>query len=581
MKRLAAGALTTIRFRLGAAMALALLPVLLLGATQSVISFRKDARDERAALVLAAQRSAATARARIDNASVLLEALTPQAVGFDCAQRLAEIKDRVPGYANLIRFNRIGRVSCAAASTSADMDRRNTDWFKRLQGGEHTVITRAPPMQYGADASLLAAVRADNPAGGFDGALVAVLPLAGLRPNAADLIVPKHAEVALVDSAGEFLSRTEPLSFSKPPRGWAPQARKAGAFIYRGPDGRGIDRVYTAAPLLDDQVFVVLSEPTQGLFSWARLNPLSSMLFPLLAFVVALGAVWVVAESVVVRWLLYLQRIAAIYARGRFTVRPWKADRAALELRDLAGTLDMMADAITARDAKLHESLAQKDALMREIHHRVKNNLQVISSLINMQQRTLSDPAARAAMSDTRQRINALALIYRALYQGPDLKTVDLHDFLEELTAQLVAADTGPGRLVRTDVQADALIIDPDKLAPLALFAVEAITNAQKHALAEQGGVLSVRFTVHGEEAELSIADHGRGGADGSHEPPTLSDEGVGRTLMSAFARQLRGQAEVFANAEGGVTARLVFPTPTIGGPVPNKNKPQGNQAAA
>ena len=104
----------------------------------------------------------------------------------------------------------------------------------------------------------------------------------------------------------------------------------------------------------------------------------------------------------------------------------------------------------------LRDNLAQKDALMREIHHRVKNNLQVISSLLNMQQRALSDPAARAAMSDTSQRITALALIYRAAYQGPDLKRVDLRAFLEELTAQLIAADALHGGAIETELRVDA-----------------------------------------------------------------------------------------------------------------------------
>jgi two-component sensor histidine kinase len=221
----------------------------------------------------------------------------------------------------------------------------------------------------------------------------------------------------------------------------------------------------------------------------------------------------------------------------------------------------------------LRDSLAQKDALMREIHHRVKNNLQVISSLLSMQQRALSDPAARAAMSDTRQRITALALIYRALYQGPDLKRVDLRPFLEELTAQLVAGEILHGPGVRTELSVDALVIDPDRLAPLALFAVEAITNAQKHAFANRGGVLTVNFHVHGDEAELEISDDGEARDDG------LVTSGVGRTLMTAFARQLRGRAELVRNAKGGVTARLLFPTPAIDS-APSAAKP-GNQAAA
>ena len=195
---------------------------------------------------------------------------------------------------------------------------------------------------------------------------------------------------------------------------------------------------------------------------------------------------------------------------------------------------------------------------MREIHHRVKNNLQVISSLLNMQQRALTDPSARAAMQDTRQRITALALIYRALYQGVDLRRVDLREFLEDLIANLVTTETAGGGQIETRLSIDPLIIDPDRLAPLALFAVEAITNAKKHGLADAGGALTVDFHVRGQEAELSITDSGRAGVE-----PAVG-EGVGRTLMTAFARQLRGTLTFRVSAgRGTLTARLVFPAPT------------------
>ena len=77
-----------------------------------------------------------------------------------------------------------------------------------------------------------------------------------------------------------------------------------------------------------------------------------------------------------------------------------------------------------------------------------------------------------------------MALIYRALYQGPDLRRVELKGFLEELIAQLIVADQDSTGSIRTELHADDLVIHPDKLAPLALFAVEAIANAQKHAFA-------------------------------------------------------------------------------------------------
>jgi len=548
------GPLTTIRLRLGSALAVALLPVLILGASQSGLAFQKYAQEQRASLTLAAQRSAATARARMQAAGVLLETLTPQAIGYQCTMGLREVVQELPGYDNLVRFNALGRVACATGDVPADPARRYSAWFSRLRAGEHGVVIRAPD-SLSARPALLAAQRVADARGQFDGALVAVIDVAALRPDTTDPSLPASTEVALADQRGRFLNPAESKAFGDAPTNLAGRIRAEGAVIYDGRDGRGERRVYAAAPLIGDMI-VILSAPAPGVFSWARLNPLSSLLLPLLAFMVAFVAVWVVADRVVIRWLHYLSRVAALYARGRFTVKPLRAQSAPLEIRDLAQTLETMAGAIVARDQSLRESLAQKDALMREIHHRVKNNLQVITSLLNLQQRSLLDPAARDAMSETRQRVNAIALIYRALYEGADLKRVDLRQFLSDLIGQL-SNEARNGPVIRTELEADTLIIDPDKLAPLALFAVEAITNAQKHALAMEGGLMRVQFTVNGQEAVLSVADAGSGPA------AELDGQGVGHVLMSAFARQLRGKMDITTNGQGGVTARLVFPTPS------------------
>jgi two-component sensor histidine kinase len=164
-------------------------------------------------------------------------------------------------------------------------------------------------------------------------------------------------------------------------------------------------------------------------------------------------------------------------------------------------------------------------------------------------------------MSDTRMRIAALALIYRSLYQGADLKRVDLREFLDELMAQVLAGDTVTVAPVRTELSIDTLVIDPDRLAPLALFAVEAISNARKHGVGQHGGELSVVFRVHGDQAELAISDSGVGN-DLPASP--VVGQGVGRTLMTAFARQLRGEVDFTPNERGGLTTRLLFPTPAL-----------------
>jgi two-component sensor histidine kinase len=543
-----------IRLRLGLALAAALAPVLILSGLQSTLEYQRENRARRAELAGAAERSAATARARIAAGEVLLETLAPASIGFQCAPRLAEIRDRIPGYANLIRFDAIGRVACTAGTAPADPQRRDRPWFRALMSGEPISISSDAGAAYADEPALLASVRAEDQQGRFAGALTAVITLASLRPQTLDRSLPDRSDVAVTDAAGRLLSTTKASAFPPDIRAHLQGAARTGQALWFGADRSGASRVFSSAPLVGRDVYVVLSAPSEGLLSWARVNPVSAVVLPLLAFLLPLLAVIVVAERGVVRWIAYLRRIAAIYARGRYSVHPWRAEAAPPEIRTLATTLDAMARTIAARDADLNATLAQKEDLLREIHHRVKNNLQVISSLLNLQQRALSDAAARAALSDSRQRIGALALIYRALYEGPDLKQVNLRDFLDDLIAQTIVGDAAQSAPIRTELEIDPLVIDADRLAPLALFAVEAITNAKKHGLERAGGRLCVKLRVGENEATLTISDSGMAGA-----VPTVG-QGVGRTLMTAFARQLRGEVAFAANDDGGLTARLTFP---------------------
>lgn len=547
----------SVRFRLGLAVAIALSPILALGAFQAGVAFNHDAQQRRVELIQGALRSAAGARARMQAATALLESLSPATVGLECAPRLGQLLDHTQGYENFIRFNADGRVQCAAAGVRVGAPLVDQPWFARLKSGDAMVVASAPRGLYANTPALLTAMRANERNGDFAGALVAVLSVDSLRPDLSDPTLAQGTEVALLDDMGRVAAATNPTAFTPPPKGWLQQAMSPAGMIHNAKDLHGAPRAFAIAPLIGDDLFVEVSTPAPGILSWARLNALSSVVLPLLAWLAAWAAVWTVADRVVIRWLNYLDRIAAIYARGRFSVRPVQADGAPREFRALAQTLDTMADAIVARDLSLRESLAQKDTMMREIHHRVKNNLQVITSLLNMQQRAMTDPAAREAMTDTRQRITALALIYRALYQSPDLRLVDVRQFLEELVAQLSTGEGGRPSTIQTDLQADELAIDPDKLPPLALFAVEAITNARKHAFDQGGGSIHVRFRVSPTEIVLDVIDDGKGlgREDGANN-------GVGRTLMSAFARQLRGQMTVTSAEGGGAHVSLSFPPP-------------------
>ena len=557
-----------IRFRIGLAMALALLPILLLGAFQAQSDFRDQAEARRSDLQLAAERSAARARSRLDSTAVLLQALRPESLQFFCEPRLTLLVDRLESLNGLARISATGQQVCASRATPFGPDRdaavRSSEWFGRLRDGESMVMARAP-VSSGTEPALIVANRLERPMGTFDGAMIALIPLTSLQPDTADRALPAGSEAALTDGNGNILTATDAGAFAleggQSLRGWVGRARDGSAAVFAADDQEGRRRDYAGAALAGRDVYVLLSAPAPGLLSWARLNPVGVLILPLAAWLTAFAAVMLVSERIIIRWLDYLERVAAIYARGRFSVRPLQAVNAPSEIRLLASTLDTLAETIIARDKALTDSLSEKDALMREIHHRVKNNLQIISSLLSMQQRALTDGPARAAVGDTRQRIAALALIYRTLYQSDDLRYADARIFLTDLVGQLVASATGRGPVVTSSVEADSLVVDPDKLAPLALWLVEAVTNAQKHAFAGRGGDLKVRFTVRGDTSVLEVEDDGPG-VDETRQA------GVGRTLMGAFAKQLRGTAEIVPSPSGGSIARMVFATPEAITPV-------------
>ncbi|MFN4288250.1 MAG: sensor histidine kinase [Brevundimonas sp.] len=571
-RRLSRRGVSGIRYRLGVAMAIALLPILLLSAVQSRAAFQRDAEDRRSDLVMAAERSATTARARIDSAVILLETLRPESLGLYCVPRLQALVERLEGYEALYRFSETGRVACASRGAMGVGDgetqsspegeaisQRGEAWFSRLMAGERLVTVRAPEAMARGPA-LLAGVRAERPLGTFDGALVAIMPIEDFRPDVRDPGLSQHTEVALIDRSGSVLIATRDAAFGEDVQGrlsrWTADLTSGRRDSFTARDGEGRRRVYAGAPISGGDIFVLMAAPDPGLWSWARLNPIGVFIMPLMAWLAALLAVLIFTERIVIRWLDYLERIAAVYAKGKFHIRPVQARNAPAEIRVLAETLDEMAETIGARDAALNESLAEKDALMREIHHRVKNNLQIISSLLSMQQRAVSDDGARAALGDTRQRISALALIYRTLYQSADIRRADLKAFLPDLVGQILANEPDRSIVVDSSVTADSLIIDPDRLAPVALWVVEAVSNAQKHAFRGRGGKLWVRFSCTAQECVLEVEDDGPGAM------PEAMASGVGMTLMTAFSRQLRGRVEVTRGAAGGVRVCLTFPKP-------------------
>ncbi|MBV9782950.1 MAG: sensor histidine kinase [Acidisphaera sp.] len=221
------------------------------------------------------------------------------------------------------------------------------------------------------------------------------------------------------------------------------------------------------------------------------------------------------------------------------------------EVRELSLSFAQATEALTEREMQLRGSLAEQDLLMQEIHHRVKNNLQIIASLLNLQAARIRQPEARAEFQSARDRIRALGTLHRHLYAHGELHTLNMRSFMKELCDQLFQAlGETPGARIRLDIEAPELQLSSDQAVPLALIVTETVSNAVKYAFpAGRGGAISVRLTVEGEEARLVIRDDGVGIPSGRSEMEPGARDGIGIQLVRGFARQLGASLTVTEGA--------------------------------
>ena len=228
------------------------------------------------------------------------------------------------------------------------------------------------------------------------------------------------------------------------------------------------------------------------------------------------------------------------------------------ELRDLFRAFGSATRGIVEREAALERVRGEQDLLFKEIHHRVKNNLQIIASLLNLQASRIRVPEARAEFQSARDRVRALATLHRHLYAEGGLHAIAMRPFLLELCDQLFQAiGEREGRRIRLDVQASALEMSSDQAVPLALVVTEAVSNAIKYAFpAGRAGHVSVRLTEQAPDTlELVVQDDGVGIPAGRAETETGIRDGLGIQLIRGFARQLG--ADLLVTEDGGTRYQL------------------------
>jgi two-component sensor histidine kinase len=202
-------------------------------------------------------------------------------------------------------------------------------------------------------------------------------------------------------------------------------------------------------------------------------------------------------------------------------------------------------------------SIEEKEVLIKEIHHRVKNNLQIVISLLNVQSEFLDNPSALAAIQESRERMHAIAIIHQKLYQVDNSTLINIQSYIYELIDNLKKSFDNSGRIYFQLDIAD-ICLDVSQSVPLSLILNEAITNAIKYAFFphEQGTIIVALDMIDHRQVQLKIKDNGKG------LPPGMdikNNHSLGFQLMHLFTEQLEGTLDLLN--EGGLTITLSFPS--------------------
>ena len=232
-----------------------------------------------------------------------------------------------------------------------------------------------------------------------------------------------------------------------------------------------------------------------------------------------------------------------------------------------AQELSCIAYDITERkeiDNQIREALKEKEILLQEVHHRVKNNLQVISSMLNLQRRFVDDPKMLDVLEESQNRISTMSFIHESLYQNSDFSSIGFADYLERLTQNLIHSYSKISARVELISQLDDIHINLKQAIPCGLIVNELVSNCLKYAFkGRETGKVFLRVEKKGEELEIEVADNGVGLPE---EFDIETNDSLGVYLVQALTDQLDGvlvvdnkQSDKTLDSNGGASFLVRF----------------------
>ena len=553
----------SLRLKLLFTVFLALTPVALVSVVQGVDRIGRDVAQAREILIASARASAGEEANLLASAEQILRALANQpsvrATDAGCSAALADALHGLGYFTNIVRTRADGSVACTARKMPVNNVSARA-WWEETQKTSGFVVAQQTIGANGGP-TIVGVIALQDAKRRFDGALATTIDVRWFDAMLRAQKLPEDTVVVLLDKTGSAIASNRPgVAAQIFPLGENPAATLNQLQTTRDKNGRAWS--YAVAPLVTRNVFVAYAQRETTLFGATYVHVTADLVLPIFMLGLASLAIWIATDRQVTRWIVYLRRIAGAYARGHYAIRPHALDGAPMEFRELAESFSAVAAAVQDRDRALRDAVTQKTMLIKETHHRVKNNLQIVMSLLSLQAGQLRDPAAQEALRQAQIRVNALALVHRILHEVEEQSIVELKELLQDLTAQINEGFGGERRNVRIDFDMVERHVPSDVAVPLTLFAVEAITNVFKHAYPGNGGgrMLVSLQPLHDGKLCLSIEDDGVGVPDTPSKDGKRS--GIGSRLIEAFAQQVGGEGAIKPRPGGGTIVSLRFADP-------------------
>lgn len=546
--------------RLAFLLAIALFPLLLIAIVQSLSTMRETRARSEAALMGETLRAVSGETRLIQQAQAEARLLSDEVrplIGDPAA--CSALMRRVAasdGHISLAAFIPLdGHMSCASTGRSYDFS--GNPLFERMLAAEGPSFAVNPAGPVSKASILGIAHPVTDEAGNRIGVISLSLPHSELA-RAEDAQAPSDERPLVImtfDSDGNILTSSggvEDAPSRLPVDHSLQQLARDRAITFTAESRRGKTRVYSVVELVPELLYALGSWPADEAFGFGPVTGFPPVLFPALMWAASLFVAYFAMQKLVIGHVQKLSRALASFASGNRIVGDLEVDGAPQEIRDLAETYEKMTETILHDEAELEDMIHHKEVLLREVHHRVKNNLQLIASIINMQMRKARSPEAKGMMRSLQERVISLATIHRGLYQTSGLSDISANELIPDIVRQITRLATGPGRRIEVTTEIAPIRLTPDQAVPLSLLVTEAMTNAMKYASADAGTPqLSVVLSTP-EAGHAVLVVRNTVATEAAHQAPPEAAEGtgLGSQLVGAFVQQLGGQMEIDAQPE-------------------------------